>query len=154
MSIEAALFFLRLLIALSLLGFLLALFAICWRSLKLMERQLRAASQSQAYLRRQVPEGTQPDEAAHAHPLEAITTLGRAKSNAIVVDDDFASARHARIVLENGQWWLEDRRSRNGTRLNDAPIDRRTILADGDVIGIGSASYRLSLGAEAESTEG
>ena len=84
-------------------------------------------------------------EAETRYPLHEITTLGRSASNTIVINDDYASAQHARIVLEDGQWWLEDRTSRNGTRLNDVVIDQRARLSDSDVIGIGNFSYRLTL---------
>ena len=148
MSVEAAVFILRLLAGLSLIGFLALLFAIVWRSMRQAERQLAMAQAARGYLTRQTRGSSQPDGAGERYALRAITTLGRSASNTVVVEDDFASGEHAWIVLEDGQWWLEDRRSRNGTRLNDAVIHQRTILADGDVIGIGRFSYRLSLGTE------
>ena len=145
MSVEVAVFILRLLAGLSLIGFLAVLFAIVWRSIRQVDRQLAAARMAHGYLTGQKSDSEQSKEQAERFPLHAITTLGRAASNTIVVNDDYASARHARIVLEDGQWWLEDRGSRNGTRLNDAAIDQRTILTDSDVIGIGSFSFRLTL---------
>ena len=145
MSLEATVFILRVVVALSLLGFLLALFAIIWRGMKQLDRQIWTARASYGYLTRLKPERQPPDSDQERHALLAVTTLGRAASNHIVVDDDFASAQHARIALLAGQWWLEDWGSRNGTRLNEATIDRRTILADGDVIKIGKASYQLKL---------
>jgi hypothetical protein len=78
-------------------------------------------------------------------PLRPVTTLGRAPTNHIVINDSFASSEHAQIVLRNGQWWLEDRRSRNGTSLNELPISGPTVMTDGDVIGIGQRRYRLDL---------
>ena len=91
----------------------------------------------------------EPEGEVSRFRLHPITTLGRSSSNTIVVSDDFTSAEHARILLERGTWWLEDRRSRNGTRLNEAAIEKRTRLADGDVIGIGKSSFRLTLDGEA-----
>lgn len=148
MSIEVAVFILRLLAGLSLLGFLTILFAIVWRSMQQIDRQLAVARTARGFLTRQRSDREQPGNPAERYPLHAITTLGRSASNTIVVDDDFASGEHARIILEDGRWWLEDRRSRNGTRLNDAAIDQRTILTDGDVIGIGKYSYRVTLESE------
>lgn len=145
MSVEVAVFILRLLAGLSLIGFLAVLFAIVWRSMRQVDRQLAAARMAHGYLTCLISDSEQSNDAAERFPLHAITTLGRSASNTIVVNDDYASAQHARIVLADGQWWLEDRRSRNGTRLNDAVIDQRTILTDGDVIGIGNFSYRLTL---------
>lgn len=154
MSLEASILLLRVITGLSLLGFLLALFAIIWRSMRQAGRQLEAARAAHGHLTRQPPDPAHPGGAPERRPLQAITTLGRAATNTIVVNDDFASAEHARIAFEDGNWWLEDRRSRNGTRLNDAAIDQRTILADGDVIGIGRFNYKLKLDSESESSAG
>lgn len=148
MSVEAAIFILRLLAALSLIGFLAVLFASVWRSMRQIDRQLAAARTAYGYLTLRWSDTSKPPRKAQRYRLHAITTLGRSASNTIVVNDEFASNVHARITLEDGQWWLEDRRSRNGTRLNDAPIEQRTVLADDDVIGIGNISYQLSLDAE------
>lgn len=143
MSIEVAVLILRVLAGLSLLAFLFILFAIVWRSMRQLEWQLEASRANYGYLTRL---GRDPAEtAAERCQLRAITTLGRSAGNLIVVNDDFASAEHARIILEDGQWWLEDRRSKNGTRLNSAIIDQRTILTDGDLIGIGKLTYQLTL---------
>lgn len=149
MSIEAAILIFRLLAALSLIGFLAVLFAAVWRSMRQIDQQLAAARTAYGYLTMQSRERSKPPGKTQRYPLHAITTLGRSASNTIVVNDEFASSIHARIVLKADQWWLEDRRSRNGTRLNDAAIEQRTLLADGDVIGIGKISYQLSLDAEA-----
>jgi pSer/pThr/pTyr-binding forkhead associated (FHA) protein len=79
------------------------------------------------------------------YPLLPLTTLGRNPANTVCVDDSFASSDHARIVLRGGQWWLEDRRSRNGTTLNDLLVSEPIIMTDGDIIGIGSRRFRLEL---------
>ena len=52
-------------------------------------------------------------------PLLAITSLGRAPTNTATLPDETTSLEHALIHLREGQWWLEDLDSRNGTRLND-----------------------------------
>ncbi|MCY4073521.1 MAG: FHA domain-containing protein [Chloroflexi bacterium] len=144
MSIEVTVFLLRLLGGLILAGFLLALFYMIWRSLLQMTDALEA---EQAHHARLAAIGDRngehrPDK---SFALLPITTLGRSSSNAIVVDDEYASALHATIVLEDGRWWIEDRESRNGTQLNDQTIQGRTALADGDEISIGQCRYRLIL---------
>ena len=143
MSIEVAILFLRALAGLSLLAFLAILFTIVWRSLRTVEGQLEASRTRHGYLTRQSLDS--PGTVSERYPVRAITSLGRSASNSVVVNDDFASGEHARIILEDGQWWLEDRGSKNGTSLNLAAIDQRTKLADGDVIGIGKVSYQLTL---------
>ena len=148
MSIEVALFLLRLLAGLSLAGFLLALFTVIWRNMKQTEREMQAARTAHGYLISQGANGEQPGSADERFPLHPISTFGRSAGNSIVVNDDFVSAEHARIILERGQWWLEDCDSRNGTRLNGEAIAGRTILTDGDVIGIGNYRYRLEFSEE------
>ncbi|PSK99336.1 FHA domain-containing protein [Murinocardiopsis flavida] len=43
--------------------------------------------------------------------------IGRAKDATLVINDDYASGRHARIYSSNDQWVVEDLGSTNGTYL-------------------------------------
>jgi hypothetical protein len=149
-NIEAAILFLRALAGVSLLAFLFLLFTIIWRSLRQVECQLEASRTQHGYLTRQSQD--RPGAVNERFPLRAITSLGRSAGNSVVVNDDFASGEHARIILEDGQWWLEDRGSKNGTSLNLAAINRRTKLADGDVIGIGKVSFQLTLASKIDAS--
>jgi pSer/pThr/pTyr-binding forkhead associated (FHA) protein len=62
-----------------------------------------------------------------------------------MVNDTFASSEHALVAMRDGQWWLEDRQSRNGTTINEIPINQAVVIADGDIIGIGTVRYRVNL---------
>ena len=148
MSFEVAVFLLRLLAGLSLLGFLIVLFTIIWRSMRQIDRQMVEARAARGYLTVQKQDREQPGDPVERFPLHTITTLGRSAGNTIVVNDDFASARHALIVQEDGHWWLEDQQSRNGTRLNGANVNKRALLVDGDIIRIGNLSFQLKLEAD------
>ena len=64
-------------------------------------------------------------------------TLGRAPTNEIVVADPNASRAHARIEERDGQWWLVDLGSTNGTLVNQTLIKERR-LTPGDQITIGA----------------
>jgi two-component system cell cycle response regulator len=66
----------------------------------------------------------------------AETVIGRSDDAAIRVRDEGVSRRHAKLVREGTETWLEDMKSANGTRLNAEPIVR-SILRDGDKIHIG-----------------
>jgi pSer/pThr/pTyr-binding forkhead associated (FHA) protein len=77
------------------------------------------------------------------YSLRPFTTIGRASSNLIELSDTYCSAEHALVLWRNGQWWLEDRDSRNGTRLNGDVVESPVILSAGDMIYIGRAQMRF-----------
>jgi hypothetical protein len=78
-------------------------------------------------------------------PLLPLTTLGRAPTNTIVLNDTFCSQEHALLTWRGGQWWLEDRDSSNGTRLNGEPVQQPIVVSSGDVIGIGRVELKVEL---------
>jgi len=80
-----------------------------------------------------VQAGTESD----ANLTQAETILGRDPTNPIVVRDPMSSRRHARIIIENGEFWLEDMKSLNGTRVNGEAITGRRKLLPNDQIKIG-----------------
>jgi hypothetical protein len=80
---------------------------------------------------------------SHSFAVFPPATLGRTDDNQVVVADDCVSACHARIDQRDGEWWLTDLDSRNGTQLNDLPVSKPVPLANGDVIGIGRAQLRF-----------
>ncbi len=69
--------------------------------------------------------------------------LGRGPGADIRLDDDYASARHARIVRDGHSLVLEDLGSTNGTFLNDAPLHGPQPLHRGDRIRIGEAEFSV-----------
>jgi hypothetical protein len=76
-------------------------------------------------------------------PLDAITTLGRDVNNAIVVDDQFASAEHAVLTFRGRTWYVEDLNSTNGTFVNGSPVDGVAPLGYGDELQLGEVRLRL-----------
>jgi pSer/pThr/pTyr-binding forkhead associated (FHA) protein len=63
--------------------------------------------------------------------------IGRSREADVRVPDESMSRRHAEIRQEDGEYWLVDLGSMNGTRVNGKRVDRRR-LADGDTIVLGS----------------
>lgn len=53
---------------------------------------------------------------------EAPVSIGRAPTSTLVIDDDYCSARHARIYREGDTWWIEDLGSTNGTFVDGARL--------------------------------
>jgi len=60
--------------------------------------------------------------------------IGREPDCNLAVPSPTVSRRHAELRLENGQWSIEDLRTRNGTQVNGQPIHGRTPLKDNDEI--------------------
>ena len=76
-------------------------------------------------------------------PLRASNAIGRDAGNDISFPDEAASARHAKLDVEDGEWWIEDLGSTNGTLVNGVRITKREKLRAGDEIGIGRVAMRL-----------
>ena len=73
--------------------------------------------------------------------------LGRDPGCDWVLDDARVSREHARIAADEGEHWLEDLGSRNGTRVNGQPIAGVVALRDGDLVDLGNAvTLRYELG--------
>ncbi|HEV7962242.1 MAG TPA: FHA domain-containing protein [Actinoplanes sp.] len=74
---------------------------------------------------------------------ETQITIGRAEDSTLVITDDFASARHARLVPRDGQWYVEDLGSTNGTYLDRGKVSGPTPVPLGVPIRIGRTSLEL-----------
>ncbi|KNB49151.1 FHA domain-containing protein FhaB/FipA [Streptomyces caatingaensis] len=71
-------------------------------------------------------------------------TLGRAHDSTIVLDDDYASSRHARIYPDrDGRWIVEDLSSTNGTYLDRTRLTTPTPIPLGAPIRIGKTVIEL-----------
>lgn len=72
--------------------------------------------------------------------------IGRDPSNQVVIPDDtFTSRHHAWITFEEGDFWLEDLGSTNGTLLNGHPVVKRQVLSAGDKIRVGHTELTFEI---------
>jgi hypothetical protein len=69
--------------------------------------------------------------------------IGRANDSTLVLTDDYASTRHARISENNGVWYLEDLGSTNGTYIGQTKVTGPVPLEAGVVIRIGKTAMEL-----------
>ena len=77
-------------------------------------------------------------------PLSTSAVLiGRAPSCTLVLDDDYSSSRHARIYPENGQWYVEDLGSTNGTFVGRQKITEPTAVTIGSQVKVGQSTLEL-----------
>jgi pSer/pThr/pTyr-binding forkhead associated (FHA) protein len=70
-------------------------------------------------------------------------TLGRAPDSTIIIDDDYASSRHARIYESEGSWVVEDLGSTNGTWIDRSRITTPTVLPVGAPLRIGRSTLQI-----------
>ncbi len=75
------------------------------------------------------------------YDLKDITTIGRAKGSTIQLLDKYISSQHARIIMDEGEYFLEDQGSVNGTYLNSKKIEDVVRLKNGDRIGVGQVEF-------------
>ena len=82
--------------------------------------------------------------AGKTFPLtDAQITIGRADDATLVLTDDYASTRHARIFPQDGQWIVEDLGSTNGTYLDRQKVTQPTPVPVGVPIRIGKTVLEL-----------
>jgi pSer/pThr/pTyr-binding forkhead associated (FHA) protein len=70
-------------------------------------------------------------------------TIGRAPDSTLVLDDDFASGRHARLVPHDGRWIVEDLNSTNGTFLEHTKVTTPMPVPLGAPVRIGKTVLEL-----------
>lgn len=128
-----------LILQLSRAGFLLLLWAFIWIALRTVVRDARVASG--------VRTGPKPSRAekkagaqARGHVAQTLVVthgplantrigltqqpvlIGRADDSTLVLTDDYASTRHAKLSRRGDDWYLEDLGSTNGTYLDRAKV--------------------------------
>jgi hypothetical protein len=74
--------------------------------------------------------------------LENRLTIGRGEENDIRLNHSTVSRRHTLVYLENGQAFVQDMESRNGTYLNGERVDQAP-LSSGDIVWVGDVALRF-----------
>ena len=69
--------------------------------------------------------------------------IGRANDSTLVLTDDYASTRHARISLQDGAWYVEDLGSTNGTYYGQRKLDGPVPMEMGVPVRIGQTVLEL-----------
>ncbi len=152
LAVETVLLFLK-------IAFLVLLYLFIWRIVRTASKDLRLPQESfilapsaAAEMRREptveaghliVVKSPALDE-GDEHTLNSTPlTIGRAPQNDLpLADDEFASAKHARVEPRRDGVWVEDIGSTNGTYLNGIRLARARKLAPGDVVRIGETELR------------
>ena len=77
-------------------------------------------------------------------PLASSAILvGRAPSCTLVLDDDYSSSRHARLFPQDGEWFVEDLGSTNGTFVGKDRVTDPVALRVGSQVRVGQSVLEL-----------
>ncbi|RIJ50250.1 FHA domain-containing protein [Clavibacter lycopersici] len=79
----------------------------------------------------EIPLGTEP------------LTIGRSSESGLVIRDDYTSTHHARLLLWNDEWMIQDLDSTNGTFLDGKRVSVPTQVPLDTPIRIGATSFEL-----------
>lgn len=144
-------------------GFLALLWLFVLAALRVVRSDLYAASGVRSELPRSKRDKKQPKSRGGGggkQPRQLIVThgalsgtrialddrpilIGRADDSTLVLDDDYASTRHARLSLRGSDWYVEDLGSTNGTYLDRAKVTAPLRVPLGVPIRIGKTVIEL-----------
>ena len=141
------------------IAFLVLLYALIWRIIRTVSRDMRAQPAQESFIMPPVAGAVAPPSVGGRLVVEdspvldkgdefsvdsAPLTVGRASQNDVAIDgDEFASARHVRFEPRRDGVWVHDLGSTNGTYVNGVRIDGARRLAPGDVIRVGETDLRF-----------
>jgi pSer/pThr/pTyr-binding forkhead associated (FHA) protein len=69
--------------------------------------------------------------------------IGRADDSTLVLTDDYASTRHARLSQRGSEWYVEDLGSTNGTYLDRAKVTTAVRVPMGTPVRVGKTVIEL-----------
>jgi pSer/pThr/pTyr-binding forkhead associated (FHA) protein len=83
------------------------------------------------------------DASGQPYPVRAgaVTRIGRALDNEIVVSHSSVSRHHASIENSNGAFMVKDLNSQNGTFVGNRRVTEPTRVNDGDTVRVGDAQF-------------
>jgi pSer/pThr/pTyr-binding forkhead associated (FHA) protein len=150
-----------LVLQLSRAGFLLLLWVFIWSVLRILKTDIYAPTDAVMVRRGMALRGTLlPNRQRRAAPRYLVVTagslagtritlgsqpvlIGRADDSTLVLTDDYASTRHARLSQRGSEWYVEDLGSTNGTYLDRAKVTTAVRVPIGVPVRIGKTAIEL-----------
>jgi hypothetical protein len=77
--------------------------------------------------------------------VEAVTTIGRAPTNTVVLPSNFVSTEHTRVLFRDHSLWVEDMGSKNGTKVNQRAVTTATAVQPGDILEVGDVRFKFAV---------
>lgn len=134
---------LRIGLFLSLYAFLGYALLTIWRDLK-RHSELHLSNQNPA-----IELSSQPDAERRSYRYTiAEVRIGRDPASDCLLDDLTVSSDHACLSFRQGQWWVEDRGSKNGTFLNQEQVSQPLVITTGDKLRFGQVILTVEIGDE------
>jgi pSer/pThr/pTyr-binding forkhead associated (FHA) protein len=142
-------------------GFLALLWIFVFATLRVIRADLFGAAQARvAVPARPAPARPKPPKRRGKAPTQLVVTdgglagtritlgeqpimIGRANDSTLVLTDDYASSRHARLTSQDGEWYVEDLGSTNGTYLDRTKVTGPIAVPPGVPIRIGKTVLEL-----------
>lgn len=125
--------------------FIVVVYSFIFRILKLIYLDISTmdlgVEREEAYLKLLNKRVSIPYKVKEYYSLGDGLSFGRMGDNDVILDDQFISKHHAKIVKDEGFYFLEDLDSSNGTFLNGNKIGDVAKLKDGDRIGMGALQF-------------
>ena len=87
---------------------------------------------------------TEAEGSPRSYPMNAEPlSIGRSESCQVILNDTYVSQMHARVYPKDGEWFVEDLGSTNGTYLNRAKVTQPSPIGVGDEIRIGKTTLEV-----------
>ncbi len=149
-----------LILQLTRVGFLLLLWLFIWSVLRILRTDIYAPTGAVMVRRGLALRGSLLPNRARNVPRQLVVTegalagtriplgtqpvlIGRADDSTLVLTDDYASTRHARLSPRGPEWYVEDLGSTNGTYLDRAKVTTAVRVPMGTPVRIGKTVIEL-----------